>query len=266
MQERARKMSRVFRHLFRNDYKRVDLNTWLRFCRNHARGGPHIVCITTTEYGVEARRGSSPPKHKVAEGWGLDRVAPDRFDLAGALICLGGVGVIMYWPPRRLLSRRLADLEDLRPHGLLDARVTHAEEARAIGRGGAHAGLETAADLVERQRVVEDLQSLRREYVDRLVLPDRHFAAVVAQGRNPTEKEERQIGRPGRNDEPLDFDLLAVVRTDRLGHAEIRPDRIHQQGEGQSWDLVAVRDETEKPERGAEAHGEKRARSLPCMP
>src|SRR2546428_13611382 len=55
MQERARKMPRVFRHLFRNDYKRFDLNTWLRICRNYARGGPHIGCITTTEYGVEAR-------------------------------------------------------------------------------------------------------------------------------------------------------------------------------------------------------------------
>src|SRR3989442_11764909 len=55
MQERARKMPRVFRHLFRNDYKRFGLNTWLRICRNYARGGPHIVCITTTEYGVEAR-------------------------------------------------------------------------------------------------------------------------------------------------------------------------------------------------------------------
>src|SRR5207253_1868052 len=41
MQERARKMPRVFRHLFRNDYKRFDLNTWLRICRNYARGGPH---------------------------------------------------------------------------------------------------------------------------------------------------------------------------------------------------------------------------------
>jgi drug/metabolite transporter superfamily protein YnfA len=27
-------------------------------------------------------------------GWGVDRIAPDRFDLAGALICLGGVAVI----------------------------------------------------------------------------------------------------------------------------------------------------------------------------
>src|SRR2546425_8164732 len=97
MQEHARKMPRVFRHLFRNDYKRFDLNTWLRICRNYARGGPHIVCITTTEY---RRRGSSPPKHKVAGGWGLDRIPPDRFDLPRALICLGGGGGIMYWPPR----------------------------------------------------------------------------------------------------------------------------------------------------------------------
>jgi small multidrug resistance family-3 protein len=31
-------------------------------------------------------------------GWKVDRIAPDRFDLVGGLICLVGVGVIMYWP------------------------------------------------------------------------------------------------------------------------------------------------------------------------
>jgi len=31
-------------------------------------------------------------------GWGLDRIAPDRFDLLGGAICLAGVAVIMYWP------------------------------------------------------------------------------------------------------------------------------------------------------------------------
>ncbi len=31
-------------------------------------------------------------------GWAVDRIAPDRFDVAGGLICLIGVGVIMYWP------------------------------------------------------------------------------------------------------------------------------------------------------------------------
>lgn len=31
-------------------------------------------------------------------GWGIDRVAPDPFDVLGGLICLGGVAVIMYWP------------------------------------------------------------------------------------------------------------------------------------------------------------------------
>ena len=32
--------------------------------------------------------------------WGalVDRVAPDRFDLTGMVICLVGVAVIMYWP------------------------------------------------------------------------------------------------------------------------------------------------------------------------
>ena len=31
-------------------------------------------------------------------GWKVDKIAPDRFDLIGALICLAGVSVIMYWP------------------------------------------------------------------------------------------------------------------------------------------------------------------------
>ncbi len=31
-------------------------------------------------------------------GWLVDGRAPDRFDLIGGLICLAGVGIIMYWP------------------------------------------------------------------------------------------------------------------------------------------------------------------------
>jgi small multidrug resistance family-3 protein len=31
-------------------------------------------------------------------GWKVDHVAPDRFDLIGGLVCLLGVGMIMYWP------------------------------------------------------------------------------------------------------------------------------------------------------------------------
>jgi small multidrug resistance family-3 protein len=31
-------------------------------------------------------------------GWGVDRIAPDRYDLLGGAICLAGVTVIMYWP------------------------------------------------------------------------------------------------------------------------------------------------------------------------
>jgi hypothetical protein len=34
----------------------------------------------------------------MVEGWGLDRISPDRYDLIGGLVCLIGVGVIMYWP------------------------------------------------------------------------------------------------------------------------------------------------------------------------
>src|SRR5262249_10430319 len=31
-------------------------------------------------------------------GWKVDRIAPDRFDLAGGLVALVGVAIIMYWP------------------------------------------------------------------------------------------------------------------------------------------------------------------------
>lgn len=31
-------------------------------------------------------------------GWKIDHIRPDRYDLIGGLICLIGVGVIMYWP------------------------------------------------------------------------------------------------------------------------------------------------------------------------
>jgi len=32
--------------------------------------------------------------------WGFDRTAPDGPDILGALVCLLGVGIIMYWPRR----------------------------------------------------------------------------------------------------------------------------------------------------------------------
>ncbi|MHB1056224.1 MAG: YnfA family protein [Thermoleophilia bacterium] len=31
-------------------------------------------------------------------GWQIDKITPDKFDLAGGLIALIGVSVIMYWP------------------------------------------------------------------------------------------------------------------------------------------------------------------------
>jgi small multidrug resistance family-3 protein len=31
-------------------------------------------------------------------GWKVDNILPDRFDVLGGLICLIGVGVILYWP------------------------------------------------------------------------------------------------------------------------------------------------------------------------
>jgi small multidrug resistance family-3 protein len=30
-------------------------------------------------------------------GWRVDHIAPDRFDILGGLLCLVGVGVMMYW-------------------------------------------------------------------------------------------------------------------------------------------------------------------------
>jgi small multidrug resistance family-3 protein len=31
-------------------------------------------------------------------GWGIDRIAPDRYDILGAVVCLAGVAIIMYAP------------------------------------------------------------------------------------------------------------------------------------------------------------------------
>lgn len=31
-------------------------------------------------------------------GWGLDNTRPDRADVIGAVLCLAGMMVIMYWP------------------------------------------------------------------------------------------------------------------------------------------------------------------------
>ncbi|WP_425060651.1 hypothetical protein SCACP_13880 [Sporomusa carbonis] len=31
-------------------------------------------------------------------GWGVDKVAPDKFDIIGGIVALLGVLIIMYWP------------------------------------------------------------------------------------------------------------------------------------------------------------------------
>ncbi len=31
-------------------------------------------------------------------GWLVDKISPDRYDLIGGVLALGGVMVIMYWP------------------------------------------------------------------------------------------------------------------------------------------------------------------------
>lgn len=33
-------------------------------------------------------------------GWWTDRVRPDRAEVVGALLCITGVAIIMYWPRR----------------------------------------------------------------------------------------------------------------------------------------------------------------------
>ena len=34
----------------------------------------------------------------VVWGWGIDGMRPDRWDVAGSLVCLVGVGIILYGP------------------------------------------------------------------------------------------------------------------------------------------------------------------------
>ena len=34
----------------------------------------------------------------VVWGWAVDRIVPDAADVSGALLCLAGVGIMMYWP------------------------------------------------------------------------------------------------------------------------------------------------------------------------
>jgi small multidrug resistance family-3 protein len=31
-------------------------------------------------------------------GWSIDHVTPDRFDIAGGILCVAGLSVMMYWP------------------------------------------------------------------------------------------------------------------------------------------------------------------------
>src|SRR4051794_2025946 len=123
--------------------------------------------------------------------------------------------------------RSLADLEDRHPNCLLNTRLADTEQARTVGGIRAHAGLEHAANLVDPQRIVIELHPICREHVDGFVLPNRHFAAIIAQRRDPTEHKERQVGRPSRDDEAADLYFLAVVRFDRLRDPGIGPYRIH---------------------------------------
>jgi small multidrug resistance family-3 protein len=58
-----------------------------------------IPTYQTTHFGrVYAAYGGVFVVLSLLWGWGVDRVAPDRYDLAGAGLCLLGVAVIMYAP------------------------------------------------------------------------------------------------------------------------------------------------------------------------
>src|SRR5438128_1220192 len=130
-----------------------------------------------------------------------------------------GIQLAALWLRGR--RRTVRGLEDLCAYRLFDTCVAYAKEARAIGRVGQHSGFEYTDDLEKPQGVVRDLCLFRSEHVNRFVLSDWHFATVIPQCRHPTEHEERQVRRPGGNNEPKDLDFPSAVRLDALGHFEV---------------------------------------------
>ena len=81
---------------------------WLRNNRGLLIGalGGLILCVygiiptfqPTTFGRVYAAYGGWFVALSILWGWLVDKQPPDRFDIIGGLICLGGVAVIMYWP------------------------------------------------------------------------------------------------------------------------------------------------------------------------
>lgn len=58
-----------------------------------------VPTYQTAHFGrVYAAYGGAFVRLSVAWGWAVDRIPPDRFDVAGAAICIVGVTVIMYAP------------------------------------------------------------------------------------------------------------------------------------------------------------------------
>ena len=58
-----------------------------------------IPTYQTTHFGrVYSAYGGVFVVMSVLWGWAIDRVVPDRYDLIGALVCILGVGIIMYAP------------------------------------------------------------------------------------------------------------------------------------------------------------------------
>src|SRR5882724_5658142 len=158
-------------------------------------------------------------------------------------------------------SCALPHLENFCSHGLFHMGLAHPKEADAVRFIAVHTGLKNAAHLIDPQRIVEDFHPFRRKHVDCFVLPDRHLAAVVAQGRNATQQKERQIGRAGGNNEALDLYFFATVGLDLLGHLELRFDRVHQLGKCQPRDLFAVCQETERHACHTETYSKKSPKS-----
>jgi small multidrug resistance family-3 protein len=58
-----------------------------------------IPTLQPAEFGrVYAAYGGMFVALSILWGWLVDGQRPDRFDIAGGLVCLAGVAIIMYWP------------------------------------------------------------------------------------------------------------------------------------------------------------------------
>src|SRR5258706_338092 len=98
----------------------------------------------------------------------------------------------------RARSRKFFRLENFRPQGLLDARIAHAKEARAIGRVGTHSRFENADDLENPQRVVSNVHFFDSKDIDCFVLADRRQGFCAPPPRRASPRGKRAPGPPRR--------------------------------------------------------------------